>query len=51
MNSPRPHRVMARKTYYRRDNVVESSRSTAEIGKKLRDILSENFAEIINDLK
>ena len=37
--------------YYRPDNFSEASKSTAEIGQKLLDILSANFAEIINDLK
>jgi len=37
--------------YYRPDNFIEASKSTAEIGQKFLDILSANFAEIINDLK
>ena len=37
--------------YYRPDNYIDASKSTAGIGRKLLEILSTNFAEIINDLK
>jgi len=37
--------------YYRPDNYLDVSKSTAALGRTLLEILSTNFAEIINDLK
>ena len=41
----------ARLAFYRPDNFIDASKSTAELGKRFLEIFSTNFAEIINGLK
>lgn len=37
--------------YYRPDNYLDASKSSADLGKKFLEVLSDNLAEIIKDLK